>query len=316
MSKLTRVDYTGVLELDAEKRCALFGADGANDEVGACYAVLDSGVLINVVELAEAQGNVGACLFTGELANEMRDQAPYVHRLDQTNRFAGNVITASDAPWHLWGKGGMILMSSHASRDAVQAHWRKFTRMLDVLGKGYYFRFWEPDMLLGFLEVCSDEELEGFFGGTLITRLMLPIAKGDTLVDLRLEDASEAVAKRSFPLRPEHFHAFSAVSWMRFLLEMVAYVRAEHEGAVQHAGDDEALRARLDDLLRRAHGSYGLTKRGPQKVFVDMAMRFGDDFDSRLDWAAKVLRSPNYSGQMPRARALQNRAPVEQLVES
>ena len=218
MSKLTRVDYTGVLELDAEKRCALFGADGANDEVGACYAVLDSGVLINVVELAEAQGNVGACLFTGELANEMRDQAPYVHRLDQTNRFAGNVITASDAPWHLWGKGGMILMSSHASRDAVQAHWRKFTRMLDVLGKGYYFRFWEPDMLLGFLEVCSDEELEGFFGGTLITRLMLPIAKGDTLVDLRLEDASEAVAKRSFPLRPEHFHAFSAVSWMRFEL--------------------------------------------------------------------------------------------------
>ncbi|WP_432612862.1 DUF4123 domain-containing protein [Litoreibacter halocynthiae] len=82
-------------------------------EVGACYAVLDSGVLINVVELAKAQINASACLFTGELANEMRDQAPYVHRLDQTDRFAGNVITASDAPWYSWDMGGMILMPSH-----------------------------------------------------------------------------------------------------------------------------------------------------------------------------------------------------------
>lgn len=305
MSKLHSEVTEGVLSLSDAERVELICAD--QDSLGPLYAVFDSGVLINLCELAETHAQPGLCLYKGELANEMRDQAPFVYPLDRSARFLGCVAAQSDAPWHLWGRGGGILMNTHASPEQIQAHWRKFTRVQDARGTSYLFRFWEPDMFLAFLQVCDDRELDGIFGGDLITRLRLPVAKGDELADLRLDPVDPEARARAFPLRPAHFNAFATVSWGRHLVEMVAYAREIH-GLQVASRDDDALKAWLDGLLRRAHGQYGLTQTGPQKVFVDAAVAFGEDFDTAQPWAAKVLTSPNFSGQMARARALQSRA--------
>jgi len=56
------------------------------------YAILDAAKVVNFVEMLEASGLEHRCLFKGDAAEEMRDVAPYVVRLEEDNTFTRNLL--------------------------------------------------------------------------------------------------------------------------------------------------------------------------------------------------------------------------------
>ena len=112
------------------------------------YAVLDAAKVVNFVEMLEASGLEHRCLFKGEAAEEMRDVAPYVVRLEEDVDFTRNLFShdpEQEVPWFMWEREPGIYLRSRGTLDEMWKHFRKFTKVQDEDGKWYYFRFWEGE---------------------------------------------------------------------------------------------------------------------------------------------------------------------------
>jgi len=111
------------------------------------YAILDAAKVVNFVEMLEASGLEYRCLFKGKAAEEMRDVAPYVVRLEEDVDFTRNLFShdpEQEVPWFMWDREPGIYVRSRGSLEEMWRHFRKFTKVQDEDGKWFYFRFWEP----------------------------------------------------------------------------------------------------------------------------------------------------------------------------
>jgi hypothetical protein len=106
------------------------------------------------------------CLFTGDLAEELEDVAPYLGRLaslgpetqavveDLLERHLGILVTlpppaGSDEP---------------PSFSQVHRHFRKFNVVYGPEGKPLFFRYYDPRVIVDVLKVLDEQQLKGFFG--------------------------------------------------------------------------------------------------------------------------------------------------------
>jgi len=110
---------------------------------------------VNFVEMLEASGLEHRCLFKGEAAQEMRDVAPYVVRLEEGVDFTRNLFShdpEQEVPWFMWDREPGIYIRSRGSLDDMWKHFRKFTKVQDEDGKWFYFRFFDPVSALKILD--------------------------------------------------------------------------------------------------------------------------------------------------------------------
>jgi len=137
------------------------------------YAILDAAKVVNFVEMLEASGLEHRCLFKGEAAQEMRDVAPYVVRLEEGVDFTRNLFShdpEQEVPWFMWDREPGIYIRSRGSLDDMWKHFRKFTKVQDEDGKHSYFRSWETRILIAYAEQGRQtpeytKALENVFGG-------------------------------------------------------------------------------------------------------------------------------------------------------
>lgn len=108
------------------------------------YAILDAAKIPGLPELLIASGLEHRCLFQGGAYEELKDVAPWIVRLEESNNLTRNLFTRSGAGWHLWDDEPGIYLRSRGTLDEMWGHFRKFTRVQDEQGKWFYFRFWEP----------------------------------------------------------------------------------------------------------------------------------------------------------------------------
>lgn len=108
------------------------------------YALLDAAKVFGLPEMLEASGLEHACLFQGDAAEELRDVAPWIVKLEPDRKFTQGLFSSGAAPWQMLDYEPGIYLRSSASLQDLRAHLRKFTRMRDEAGKWYYLRFWEP----------------------------------------------------------------------------------------------------------------------------------------------------------------------------
>lgn len=96
--------------------------------------------------------------------------------------------------------------------------------------------------------------------------------------------------------------AFEQVALRPFEDEMVLHSQAFSPRLCEVIGEDQ-LRVALRRSMNKA-GGYGLTNRGPMRLFIEMMFLYGSDFDTdpQYPWAAKILRSTE--DQMQRAEQL------------
>ncbi len=98
------------------------------------------------------------CLFSGELAPDMAEIAPYLVQLVPGTKFTEELIEAGwDANW------GLLLVSA----EELAVVWRHLRSHVLVYGadlEPMYFRFYDPRVFRHFLPSCDAGQLRDFFG--------------------------------------------------------------------------------------------------------------------------------------------------------
>ena len=108
-------------------------------------------------------------------------------------------------------------------------------------------------------------------------------------------------------IRPEQMDAFRSVARRGFEDEMVAHL-AQFSPPLFEAVGEEQLRTAIRLGVGRAEG-YGLTFRGPTRLYLELMLLFGSHFDTdpQYPWAAEILGEQESGSQMDRAERLYER---------
>lgn len=116
------------------------------------YAILDAAKVTNLPEMLEDSELEYRCLFKGKAYDDLKNAAPWLVRLEDGKTLTRNLLTRSDAHWHLWDDEPGIYIRSRGTLDELWRHLRRFTRLQDEAGQWLYFRFWDPKTIRTFLE--------------------------------------------------------------------------------------------------------------------------------------------------------------------
>ncbi|WP_235263474.1 DUF4123 domain-containing protein [Nitrincola sp. A-D6] len=112
------------------------------------YALLDAAKMPYLLpDLLLACGLHYESLFQGALQDEISNHAPYLVELEQDHRFTRQLFTGPQGILGLWEKSLGIFIRTRTEFAELRHHLRKFTRLQNEQGKGYFFRFWEKTSL-------------------------------------------------------------------------------------------------------------------------------------------------------------------------
>lgn len=105
------------------------------------------------------------CLFTGDLAQELADVAPYLGRI---KAFEGEVpgVVEDVLKRHV---GMLVVLPPTPEGDGpsfsqLHRHFRKFNVVYDPDGKPLFFRYYDPRVIVDVLTVLEPQQLRDFFG--------------------------------------------------------------------------------------------------------------------------------------------------------
>jgi hypothetical protein len=133
------------------------------------------------------------CLFTGDLAEELEDVAPYLGCLkgwegeaqavveDLLKRQVATLVTLRPVP-----EG-----AEPPSFAQVHRHLRKFNVVYAPDGKPLFWRYYDPRVVVDVLKVLDDKQLEAFFG----PMEQLCVAAGEAAVALCSRVAGQLVVR-------------------------------------------------------------------------------------------------------------------------
>lgn len=122
------------------------------------YAVLDGASVPDLVSRLYELEPEHACLYSGELAPDMAEIAPYLVHLQPKTDFSDWVFK------HGWGNHWGILAHSYSGLRALRQHFRGFLRVHDSKGQPLLFRYYDPRVMRTYLPTCNSQELQKVFG--------------------------------------------------------------------------------------------------------------------------------------------------------
>jgi hypothetical protein len=105
------------------------------------------------------------CLFTGDLAVELKDVAPYLARF---RSYAGEQEALADELVRK-GVGALVTLpgddqGANLSFSLLHRHFRRFNVVYAGEGTPHFFRYYDPRVLVDVLSVFEPQQLEAFFG--------------------------------------------------------------------------------------------------------------------------------------------------------
>ncbi|WP_299692271.1 DUF4123 domain-containing protein [uncultured Tateyamaria sp.] len=113
------------------------------------FAILDGGRVPGLPEKLVAQGVLHVCLFSGDMAEDAGEAAPWLAQMQPDTPLLRQMFC--DVPDDAAGVHGLmragagIVIRSGLDMDTLRRHLRRFLRVEDSTGRTYFFRFWEPD---------------------------------------------------------------------------------------------------------------------------------------------------------------------------
>lgn len=153
---------------------------GVSDAV---FAVIDGAKVFGLSEQLAGSGLRHACLFKGKAEAEWGDVAPWLVQLDRNHRLTRSLFTQSDAVENehcLWQGGAAIFLRSPLSFEAMRAHLRHFTMVVDHdRNKRIYFRFYDPLTVRTIFADMPQKQLERFLSG--VACLLAPDPHGSSV---------------------------------------------------------------------------------------------------------------------------------------
>lgn len=132
----------------------LFPGDGRGT-----FAVLDAGQIPGLPETLDASGLEFRCLYIGEGAEDLRDTAPYLVRLDPGHSLTRRLFTDGTPPAALWPVDYGVFALSALSVDDLRGHFRRFTQVSSPEGKRLFLRFWTAPVMTAFVSHGAPDPL-------------------------------------------------------------------------------------------------------------------------------------------------------------
>ena len=122
------------------------------------YGVVDAARSVELAYAAKTMfGADMQSLFLPDLHPHLWNVAPYLVPVEPQSGYLDHW-----APH--WDKNVGVLLVSAAPPDTLHEHLRKIFVVRDEQGQEYFFRFYDPRVLRGFLPTCSPAQLAEFFG--------------------------------------------------------------------------------------------------------------------------------------------------------
>lgn len=113
-----------------------------------------------------------ACLYAGQIADELVEVAPYLVRLKSPHAGSQRLLE------HGWSRSWGVYLTCAAPLAELRRHLRRYLRVATEDGQRMLFRFHDPRVLRLYLPTCTPRELEDFFGPIDALYLELPDASG------------------------------------------------------------------------------------------------------------------------------------------
>ena len=284
------------------------------------YAILDAAKVKTpgLRTMLRTSGLDFACLFTGQDYETLKDSAPYIVELKEDSNFTRILFTYDPKmpdehlTAHLWHKEPGIYIRSRASLIELGQHFARFVRVRDEKGKRYIFRFWEPnvapyyfDSIKTILEKCAQWMVMRNSGRV---ERIIANSTGNKSVWVFSPDWNKLEGFTSVgasTLSDMEMAAFVEYKRERFIEELLPYFKKKDAFHVEAIGDDG-----LKKVIRLGMGKaaiYGLTRRSPVKLYIQMMMYLGSYFDEDpvLSWTRDILKSEKFGdAQADKANAL------------
>ncbi len=122
------------------------------------FAVLDAARSPLIVPLLKASGERFESLYSGGLAREMEDCAPYLVELYSDAPLLEQIVAEG------WGDAWGIFVTSDLPFEELRRHFKKFLMVRGPEGQEWYFRFYDPRVIRIFLPTCTPSQLGAMFG--------------------------------------------------------------------------------------------------------------------------------------------------------
>jgi pSer/pThr/pTyr-binding forkhead associated (FHA) protein len=122
------------------------------------FAILDAARDRRVLEILEESNEAFRSLYEGKQGDELADYAPYLVRLPVGSPLLDTLLREG------WGRSWGVYLRCSLPLNEARHHFRHFLMVHDEHGEEFYFRFYDPRVLRGFLPSCREEERAEFFG--------------------------------------------------------------------------------------------------------------------------------------------------------
>jgi hypothetical protein len=165
--------------LDASSYGHLLRLRQPAEAAGQLYAIVDGSVAHALVQDAKRENLRTETLLSGASSPYLAAVAPY---LIEVRAESGFLLS-----WHAAiGKNPGILAESQAEFEEVLSHLRGIFSRKDERGKQSFFRFYDPNLLYGWLSSCTPPQLAAFFG--CLSAVVVGLDSGDRVLRLSVVD--------------------------------------------------------------------------------------------------------------------------------
>ena len=158
---------------------------------GNLWAILDAtdapSVLATVTRLGPTRA---VSLYRGGAEEDLAAIAPYLVHLDE--------LTFQWITEDLWPQPWGILAVATAPLESLRLHFRRFLVVESPEGEDWYFRFYDPRVLVPYLASCTPAEATHFFGPVRAYAVTDPATYGVTI----LAPGDAAPAPAALPAQP------------------------------------------------------------------------------------------------------------------
>ena len=165
----------------------LFPADRAKPAsegaVDHAYAIVDGNRMFGLAQRLETSGLRHRCLYKGAAAKDYGDSAPWLVELLPDHPLTRLLFTDDPRKGgaRLWPDQAASFLVSPLGIDAMQAHLRRFTMIIDPdRNKRFYFRFYAPEILRSVIAGMPDDRMQALGAG--VRRFLCTDGEGGALV--------------------------------------------------------------------------------------------------------------------------------------
>lgn len=270
------------------------------------YAILDGARDESIYTRLDGSFQEYCCLYSGDLAQELRVTAPYLVQLDAEDTIARDILNQG------WGRSWGVFLRCDEPMERLRRHLRHFLIVLSQLGARLIFRYYDPRVLRVFLALSSADRLAQFFGP--VHSFLFEEAEGEAIVEYFATQGKFYRARASFSsaggqaepatllgtappgaatrptglleIDPRLLRAFTQSARVNWIIEHLHEFFPAECGEVGRAG----VRSLVEYAAERAE-AHGFTTDAEICQYAQIAFVLGQNFDQDPDlpWAQAIL---------------------------